>query len=142
MQIKNLVDAFVNQFMTRKRRKARAGNWMDDYKEVLGTSLVEKWADKIDQVIPQSAVFLCAILFDEHVRIQNKPAEALIQDLTSTGYRLIQDALDVVIDLGSTNPEAANKSWPTLLKSQTFFELVSIFMKGRASSVPSQQVLS
>ena len=141
-QIKWHVDSFVNQFMTRKRRKTRVANWRDDYKEVLGPSIVDTWAEKIDQVIPQSAVFLCAILFDEYVRIKNSQPEQLIQDLSASNNGLTQRVLEVTLDQGISNPEAANKSWPTLLKSQTFFELVSTFLKGRASAIASQQALS
>lgn len=141
-QIKWQVDSFVNQFMTRKRRKGRVASWKDDYREVLGSSIVDKWPDKIDQVIPQSAVFLCAILFDEHVKIKTGLPEQLIQDLSASGSGRIQQVLEVIIDQGVSNPEAANKSWPTLLKSQTFFELVSTFLRGRASSSTTQQALS
>jgi hypothetical protein len=134
-QIKSFVDLFVNQFMTRKRKKARVENWKEDYKSLLGSTLVDKYEDRIDQVIPQSAVFLCAILFEEHVRIKSMPADRLIQDLSRASDTSIQDLLSHIIEQGLTHPEASSKSWPTLLKSQTFFELVSTFLRGRASVV-------
>lgn len=133
-QIKGLVDSFVNQFMTRKRRKNRVADWQSEYKELSGEGLVEKWGDKLDQVIPQSGIFLCAILFEDHVRAQNKQPESLLRTLgSSSGNVLVQDALGVIISQGVNTPGMANKSWPTLLKSQTFFELISAYMKGRAT---------
>lgn len=132
-QIKLLVDSFVNQFMTRKRRKARVENWKDDYKALLGQTLVDRYEDRLDQVIPQSAIFLCAILFEDHVRIKDLPPERLVQGLGASGNTSIQDLLVHIIDQGLTRPEASTKSWPTLFKSQSFFELLSTFLRGRAS---------
>lgn len=141
-QIKWHVDAFVGQFMTRKRRKGRVSSWVNDYKDLLGSSLVEKWEDRLDQVIPQSAIFLCAILFEDYVRIKKGKAEALVEALGSNGNTLVQDTLGVIIEVGITHSDAQGKSWPTLLKSQSFFELVSAFLKGRASSSATQVQLS
>jgi hypothetical protein len=59
---KQRVDEFVKQFMTRKRRKARVENWYEDYRELLGDNLMREHGSKIDQVIPQSSIFLCVNL--------------------------------------------------------------------------------
>jgi hypothetical protein len=42
--------------------------------------------------------------------------------------------LHLVIKFAKANPQIANKSWPTLLKSQSFFENVVSFLQGQLSS--------
>lgn len=129
-QIKQHVDDFVKQFMTRKRRKARVENWYEDYKELLGEDLMRKHRDLIDQVVPQSSIFLCAILFEEQVKILNQPPEDLLKQLEN-GINPLLSKLDLVIEFAKSNPQIANKSWPTLLKSQGFFENVVSYLRGK-----------
>jgi AIPR protein len=132
-QIKWYVDDFVKQFMSRKRRKARVANWEADYEELLGEELMRQHKDVIDQVIPQSSIFLSAILFEEQVRILEGTPEELLSKLNSSSQPMI-DKLSLVIEYAKENPQIANKSWPTLLKSQPFFENVVSYLKGKVSS--------
>jgi hypothetical protein len=132
-QIKWHVDDFVKQFMTRKRRKARVEDWYEDYKELLGEDLMNAHKDVIDQVIPQSSIFLSAILFEERVKILDGTPEDLLREL-DRGVRPMIHKLHLVIDYAKANPQIANKSWPTLLKSQPFFENVVSYLKGKRSS--------
>lgn len=131
-QVKWHVDDFVKQFMTRKRRRARVENWYEDYVELLGENLMSQHKDVIDQVIPQSSIFVSAILFEEQVRILDGTAEDLLSELDEDVQPII-DKLSIVIDYAKENPQIANKSWPTLLKSQTFFENVVSYLKGKLS---------
>ncbi len=131
---KQRVDEFVKQFMTRKRRKARVENWYEDYRELLGDNLMREHGSKIDQVIPQSSIFLCAILFEEQVRILNNPPEQLLDQLDDRFVPML-DKLHTIMSYADANPQVANKSWPTLLKSQTFFENISSYLKGKLSAL-------
>jgi hypothetical protein len=125
------VNEYVRQFMTRKRRKERVGDWQTDYKELLGSRLVEAHGSVVDQVIPQSALFLTAMVFDLRVTIQGRAVEDVIQELESRNEilnALIFDAIGVAQD-----DPGLSKSWPTLLKSQPFFDKVASFQRGRAA---------
>jgi hypothetical protein len=131
-QIKWHVDDFVKQFMSRKRRKARVENWYEDYEELLGVEMMKQHKDVIDQVIPQSSIFVSAILFEERVRILGGTPEELLRDLDKDNQTMI-DKLGSIIEYARKNPQIANKSWPTLLKSQPFFENVVSYLKGMSS---------
>ena len=132
-QIKWHVDDFVKQFMNRKRRKARVENWYEDYEELLGENLMRKHKDVIDQVVPQSSIFLSAILFEERVRILDESPQDLLDELAQSVQPML-DKLNSIIEYARENPQIANKSWPTLLKSQPFFENVVSYLKGKLSS--------
>jgi len=128
-KIKWHVDNFVKQFMTRKRRKARVENWYKDYEDLLGAGIMKDYGDIIDQVVPQSSIFLSAILFEEQVRILNCSPEDLVELLEETVIPMLEK-LHLVISFAKANPQIANKSWPTLLKSQPFFDNVVSYLRG------------
>jgi hypothetical protein len=129
-RLAGVIDDFVKQFMTRKRRKERVGDWKADYKVFLGDRLVDLHSDVIDQVIPQSAVFLCAILFEEWVTLKKGAVEDFIKQLETGNQEVIKDTLELLITFAKSDPKLA-KSWPTLLKSQSFFDNFASFLKGR-----------
>jgi hypothetical protein len=117
--------------MTRKRRKDRVGDWRGDYAELLGSKLVEAHGSVVDQVIPQSALFLTAILFDLRVTLQGRRIEDVIQEVKA-GNDILNALTFDFIEVAKTDPNAS-KSWPTLLKSQPFFEKILSFERGRAA---------
>jgi hypothetical protein len=126
-QIKWVVDDLIREFLACKRRKSRMADadWRADYKGVLNSTLVAKYADQLDQAVPQSAIFLCAILFEEHTRIRGLTPADLLTHLKTDPKRLLCRSLETIIAFArrhKNSPDIANKSWPTLLKSQTFFE--------------------
>jgi hypothetical protein len=45
-------DDFVRQFMTRKRRADKVGDWKKDYSELLEKDLVAKHSGSLNQVVP------------------------------------------------------------------------------------------
>ncbi len=138
-KIKNRIDYFTKQFLTRKRRKTKIADWKLDYKELLGEEIVNDYGEELDQVIPQSAVFLCAIIFEEQVRVLGSTPENLLAKLTQEGEKILVEGLRTILKFAKDNPDnpqIANKNWPNLLKSQTFFENVASFIKGRASYSP------
>ena len=125
------VDEFVRQFMTRKRRAEKVDDWRKDYADLLGDALVTRHGDVLNQVIPQSAVFLTALVFDYAVVAKKARVEDVIADLQKSGA-LLPELLTHLINIAKGD-QGASKSWPTLLKSQAFFEKVATFLRGRAS---------
>jgi hypothetical protein len=126
------VNEYVRQFMTRKRRKDRVSDWQSDYKELLGPVLVEAHGSAVDQVIPQSALFLTALVFDLCVMIQGRTVDQVIQDL-GAGNEILNALTFDIIEVAKNDTSLA-KSWPTLLKSQPFFDKVASFQRGRAAA--------
>jgi hypothetical protein len=125
------VNDYVRQFMTRKRRRERSGDWQSDYAELLGSKLVGEHGSVVDQVIPQSALFLTAILFDLRVTVQRRHVEDVIQEVEA-GSDILNALTFDLIEVAKADP-STSKSWPTLLKSQPFFEKIVSFERGRAS---------
>lgn len=127
------IDEFVKQFMARKRRKDRVPDWKAEYKALLGETLVGKHSDVIDQVVPQSAVFMTGILFDESTATGRSLPDVVAQ-IAGGDYTLINQHLEQVIDLVKQDARFS-KSWPTLLKSQSFFDQYTLFLKGKRAGL-------
>lgn len=123
------VNEYVRQFMTRKRRKERVADWQKDYAELLGSDLVTAHGAVVDQVVPQSALFLTAILFDLCVTIKGRRVDDVITEVQAKSdvlNALIFDMIEV-----AEKDSSPSKSWPTLLKSQAFFDKVASFQRGK-----------
>jgi AIPR protein len=130
-RLKWVTDGFVERFMNLKRRKARGVDWVSEYTELLGPKLVHEFGDRLDQVVPQCSVFLCALLFEDHIVLRNEQSSTLLTALEAGDLSAIYDKLAVILQFARDNPTSANKSWPTLLKSQPFFENVASYLHGR-----------
>jgi hypothetical protein len=124
---------YVKQFMLRKRRKDRTSDWAEDYRGLLGDSLLAKHSDIIDQVVPQCAVFITAVVFEEQIYLNGKLVSDLLKLPESEIFSVINRHMEQIIDLVKQDSRLA-KSWPTLMKSQSFFETYSAFLKGRVSA--------
>jgi hypothetical protein len=133
-RLKWVTDAFVEKFMNLKRRKARGVDWKTEYTALLGAELVKEFGDRLDQVVPQCSVFLCALLFEDHIVLRKEEPAVLLTALESPDLSSIIDKLTVLLQFARDNPTSANKSWPTLLKSQPFFENVASYLRGRAGA--------
>jgi hypothetical protein len=133
-KLKTAIDRFVDEFGKRKRRKAKVDDWRQDYAEVLGNELVATHGDVIDQVVPQCAVFIASFLYWRYSVSMTLPVERLITDLDEN-TDAIRDGLMTMMNFGKAHPELAGKSWPTLLKSQTFFNHVIEYDKKAAQPV-------
>ena len=126
------VNEYVRQFMTRKRRKERVADWRSDYKELLGSAVVDRFGPVLDQVIPQSALFLTAMVFDVRVTIQGRAIDDVIEELEN-GHEILNALTVDLIEVAQDDP-SLSKSWPTLLKSQPSFDKVASFQRGRAAA--------
>jgi hypothetical protein len=132
-RLASLVNEYVKQFMARKRKKENMENWQAEYQTLLGESLMKKHAAIVDQVIPQSAVFLSAIVFDEWVSVLKRPLDDLLVFLEAKDYAILNKKIEQLIDFVRDNEKDA-KSWPTLLKSQPLFENFASFLRGLAAA--------
>lgn len=123
------VEMFVKQFMTRKRRKDRVDDWRFDYSAVVGESLVKQYGGLLDQVVPQSAVFLAALAYEDWVRIRRSDVRDLVDTLDAGDTEVFREHLDLLIRHADVDKSMVS-SWPTLLKSQVFFDNVASYLKG------------
>lgn len=131
-QIKCYVDEFVKQFMTRKRRRDRVAEevWKKEYRDYLGDAVVDAFIGDIDQVVPQCAVFVCGTVYQDLADFQNVPVNEIVNRLTTDGQSLIRSHLYYIMEFIKQKPDQKNKSWPTLLKSSTFFEKITAYIRG------------
>jgi hypothetical protein len=135
-KIKACVDEYIKKFVTMKRRKARTGNWEEEYSEFLSDNLFVNHLKIIDQVIPQSTIFICAVLFEKYTKIQKRDVSELLDDINRTPNGIINMTLESILNFANNNPDIANKSWPTLLKSQTFFNHICSYLAGIEEGTP------
>ena len=127
------VDDFVKQFMTRKRRKQRVADWRREYAEVLGEGLVTEFAEVVDQVVPQCAVFVTAAVFEQAIRVDEQSIDDLLAQLELGDFTPVLRALGDVMRYARGAEQFTNQSWPTLLKSQSFFENLASYIRGARS---------
>lgn len=123
----SLVAEYVKQFMARRRRKERSSDWKADYAAVLGKDLVEQHGALVEQVLPQSTVFLSGLVFVEWTDMKKRPIAELIEALARREYQILNEKIAYIIQLGKKE----DRSWPTILKSQVFFDKVVAFVSGR-----------
>lgn len=128
-QIKAEVDDFVKLFAL-VRRKFQLSSNPDDYLMLLGTYLSEKHHDVIHQVMPQCSLFLCGTIFKDLTERQKKKYTEIPEILETAGSDIIQTYLAEIIDYAKGNKDKADKSWPVLLKSNSFFNYVTAYQAG------------
>jgi hypothetical protein len=126
------VGEFVKRFIAKKRRRERVADWKSEYATLLGKPLVASHGSVLDQVIPQSVVFLCAITFEIEVSIKGRSIDEVVAELEGANYSKFIEYLDLIISFASEDNELV-ASWPTLLKSQSFYDRFSSYLKGRLS---------
>jgi hypothetical protein len=105
------VDEFVESFKSLKRRRSRMVDWQVEYESLLGPDLVTA-ADPntLDQVIPQSVVFLTGLLFQQYAVRENVPAATLTDRIAVNGPSIATKALKAMLDFAAANPAQASKS--------------------------------
>ncbi len=138
-QLKMHVDSFVKRFSTRKRRRDRVEDWKSDYCELLGTKIVKNFPEDIEQVMPQCSVFVCGTIFRDFVTFQERDPSDLPSCLTAEGDTWIREHLYHILEYARRNKSRAGKSWPVLLKSNSFFERVSGYIEGIRSTSTADQ---
>ena len=116
------------------------------YEPLLGKALAQYHSEVIHQVMPQCQLFLCGTIFMDLVNVQGNSASAIPEILATNGSALIPEHLGMIIDYAKKNKDKADKSWPTLLKSNSFFSNVTAYIQGirqngKALAAPSSEPL-
>jgi len=141
-RLRSKLDDFVKRFGKTKRRRERATDWKAEYELILGDYLVKNYQPQaIDQVVPQCAVFVCGTIFRDFVIFQKQDPATLPECLDKQGDELIREHLFFIIRFADENPGKAAQSWPSLLKSNTFFNHVTGYIQGVRQGSPRQQAI-
>ena len=69
-------------------------------------------------------------MYQDCVKIQGSTAERLAENLSASPAQVVARYVKAVMDFAAERPAAANKSWPSLLKSMAFFNEVVGYMQG------------
>jgi hypothetical protein len=129
-RLKIVTDTYVKRFGSLKRRRGSSENGKKEYMDFFSEEFFEEHQGRIDQVIPQCAVFLAAIMFEWHTRLRKQKVDDLIAEVECDARVTVEESLIAILRFAEKNPNIANKSWPTLLKSQAFFTHVCSYIIG------------
>jgi hypothetical protein len=129
-KIKASVDDFAKRFSGVRRRIQKTDDLITAYTPVLGETLSKKHSAKIHQVMPQCSLFVCGTIFKDLVDNWAMDPNAIPEKLKSDGSALIAEHLQYIMDFADENQDKADKSWPVLLKSNTFFNHIAAYIAG------------
>ena len=122
-KVKVSVDDFVRRFW-RVRRKIQDGDDVASaYTPVVGPTLAA--VPYISQVVPQCSLFVCATMYMDLVNLQGNQATDMPAILDQRGDDVIREHLGLIVDYAEKNRDKADQSWPTLLKSNSFFSHIA-----------------
>lgn len=127
-KLKTFVDGFVRKFARAQRRIQAIEDPQAAYEPVTGKRLSR--IPDIHQVIPQCSLFLCGTIYKDLVDFQSLPATEIPEVLEQRGNELIKDHLWLVVEYVQKNKDKVDGSWPTLLKSNTFFSHIVAYLAG------------
>jgi len=129
-QLKASVDEFVRQYTAIKRKYPRVANDKNAYRTLLGDAIVDEHAMEVQQVMPQCALFVCGTIFRD-LRDFKKMNVADIPSLIQNMWpKIVREHLYYIMAFARQNQEKADRSWPVLLKSNTFFGHVISYIQG------------
>jgi hypothetical protein len=130
-EIKTFVDDFVRTFSSVRRKLQASDDIAVAYEPVLGKTITNEYKESVHQVLPQSGLFLCGILYKDFVEFRKVGEPSKIPAaLAANGTHMVQELLRHILDYAKNNKDKANKSWPVLLKSNAFFTYVCAYLQG------------
>src|SRR5665213_192605 len=129
-KIKTYVDDFVRKFSGIHRKAVASGTLKEAHLPILGEDLASRYGDSIHQVMAQCSLFLCGTIFKDLAELQSKDPSSIPETLNQKGSILIREHLLHILDYAKTHKDKANKSWPTLLKSNVFFDNIMAYLGG------------
>ena len=129
-EIKTVVDDFVRKFAAIRHKLQASDNIQAAYEPALGKLLARRHSDVIHQVMAQCSLFLCGTIFKDLVDLRRNAASLIPGILKDEGTALIQEHLLHIIDYAKSNKDKADRSWPVLLKSNTFFNYITAYLAG------------
>ena len=124
--IKVVVDEFVRRFLRIRNRERQGYKVEVEYQELLGTELSS--VPDISQIIPQCALFICGTLHKDLVDLRRNEAAKVSGILEEIGEEIIREHLRLIVEFAEKDREKADQSWPTLLKSNTFFGHITSYL--------------
>ena len=127
-KVKVCVDEFVRRFWRVRRRTQDGDDVGCAYAPVVGPTLAA--VPNISQVVPQCALFVCGTIYMDLVDLQGKEAVDMPAILDRRGDAIIQEHLGLIVDYAERNRDKADQSWPTLLKSNSFFGHIAAHLSG------------
>lgn len=136
-QLKEYTDDFIRKV---NRIKAQSSQpLIEIYRAILGDAIADRHSDKVHQVLPQCAIFLCGTIFRDITILQGPGYSCIPSTLEKRGETIICEHLLHIMDYAKNNPDKADRSWPVLLKSNPFFLLVMAYIQGirSASGIPA-----
>lgn len=122
-------DKFVGKFLALKRKKSRMEDWRKDYSDLFSKSFVDRYGDILDQVVPQSAVFITGLIHKVNQSLGGATYKDLVERMETEDSVVVEHLL-WILDCRTFQNHDQGKSWPTLLKSQTFFDNVVSYAAG------------
>jgi hypothetical protein len=128
-ELKEYVDGFAHQFSAMRRKMQKDDDVKAAYEPLLGEAVAAKHSDVIHQVMPQCSLFLCGTIFKDLVDQGIDPV-TIPSVLKERGPDLIREHLLRIVDFAKINKDKADKSWPALLKSNTFFSHITTYISG------------
>ena len=140
-EIKAVVDEFVRKFSSIRRKLQASDNIVGAYEPLLGTEIANGYKDVLHQVLPQCSLFLCGTIYKDLVDFKKTNVSEIPTMLQKNGRELIQEHLLIILNYAKNNKSKADKSWPVLLKSNTFFGYITAYLEGiRLASISKPQL--
>ncbi len=125
-----VVEEKINIFKTIKRKKKSLTNWKEEYISIIGEEFYNKRYPLLEQIVPQSTVFVVATSYQWFINKLGYTFEKT-SEMFSTSAESLAFILEQIILTQEEGGETWNKSWQGLLKSQEFFLLI----KNRLSKI-------
>ncbi|MCA9474163.1 MAG: AIPR family protein [Nitrospira sp.] len=117
-EISRLVSAQVDRFKKLKRKwYTSESERKKAYVHNIG-SLIEPFFEELDQAIPQITIFGMAILFEKHVNFLKRESSQFVASMRNDPKMIWIGFIEL---LSARRGLRNDKSWPTLLKSGSFF---------------------
>jgi hypothetical protein len=129
-KIKLFVDDFVRRFAGIRRKLQATDDVVAAYRPILGEELTRKHNSVIHQVMAQCSLFVCGTIYKDLVDFKKKDPAEIPEILRIQGDTLIREHLLYIIDYAKGNKDKADRSWPVLLKSNTFFTYITTYLAG------------
>lgn len=115
-----VVEEKISRFKTLKRKKKNLPNWKEEYINIVGKEFFDKRYPLLEQIVPQSTVFIVGVSYQFYIVKLGSSFERMINEFKSS-TTMISNVLEQIILTQEEGGEDWNKSWQGLLKSQEFF---------------------
>lgn len=124
-QLLEIVSKYVDSFKKIKRRRFQnEGERLQAYEGFFDADVVNKYFQELDPCIPQATVFLTALIYYKNVELRKTDFSQLVLNAKKDNSVIEESLSDI---LACKTKDQSEKSWPTLLKSKSFFATLCDF---------------